>query len=95
MGRRGAQRLDHQPAWKTKPSWYLVATDDKMIPPPAPRLMSQPAGSTVVEAKGSHAIYVSKPDAVAALIAKAAPRCEIGRKVSLPTKMGAAAKAPY
>ncbi len=61
-----------KPAWKTKPSWYLVATDDKMIPPPAQRLMSQRAGSTVVEAKGSHAIYVSKPDAVAALIAKAA-----------------------
>ncbi len=61
-----------KPAWKTKPSWYLVATDDKMIPPPAQRLMSQRAGSTVVEAQGSHAIYVSKPDAVAALIVKAA-----------------------
>jgi pimeloyl-ACP methyl ester carboxylesterase len=59
-------------AWKTKPSWYLVATEDKMIPPPAQRLMSKRAGSTVVEAKGSHAIYVSQPVAVAALIAKAA-----------------------
>ena len=61
-----------EPAWKTKPSWYLVATDDKMIPPPAQRFMSKRAGSTVVEAKGSHAIYVSKPEAVAALIEKAA-----------------------
>jgi pimeloyl-ACP methyl ester carboxylesterase len=61
-----------KPAWKTKPSWYLVATDDKMIPPPAQHFMSKRAGSTVVEAKGSHAVYVSKPEAVAALIKKAA-----------------------
>lgn len=61
-----------QPAWKTKPSWYLVATDDKMIPPPAQRFMSKRAGSTVVEAKGSHSIYVSKPEAVAKIIEQAA-----------------------
>ena len=61
-----------EPAWKTKPSWYLIATDDKMIPPPAQRFMSQRAGSTVVEAAGSHAIYVSRPNAVAAIIEKAA-----------------------
>lgn len=61
-----------EPAWKTKPSWYLVATDDKMIPPPAQRQMSQRAGATVVEVAGSHAVYVSKPQAVAALIAQAA-----------------------
>lgn len=61
-----------EPAWKTKPSWYLVATEDKMIPPPAQRQMSKRAGSTVEEAAGSHAIYVSKPEVVAALIAKAA-----------------------
>ena len=60
-----------EPAWKTKPSWYLVATEDRMIPPAAQRLMSNRAGSTVVEAKGSHAIYVSQPAAVAALIEKA------------------------
>jgi pimeloyl-ACP methyl ester carboxylesterase len=60
------------PAWKTKPSWYLVATDDKMIPPDAQRAMSKRAGSTVVEAKGSHSVYVSQPRAVADLIAKAA-----------------------
>ena len=60
-----------EPAWKTKPSWYMVTTDDKMIPPPAQRFMSERAGSTVVEVEGSHAIYVSQPDAVAALIERA------------------------
>jgi pimeloyl-ACP methyl ester carboxylesterase len=61
-----------EPAWRTKPSWYLVASDDRMIPPPAQRQMSARAGASVVEAKGSHAIYVSQPEAVAALIEKAA-----------------------
>ena len=61
-----------EPAWRTKPSWYLVATADQMIPPPAQRFMSERAGSTVVEVAGSHAIYVSQPNAVAALIEKAA-----------------------
>jgi pimeloyl-ACP methyl ester carboxylesterase len=61
-----------EPAWKNKPSWYLVATDDKMIPPDAQRAMSKRAGSTVVEVKGSHAVYVSQPKAVASLIEKAA-----------------------
>jgi len=61
-----------EPAWKTKPSWYLIATDDKMIPPDAQRSMSKRAGSTVVEVKGSHAIYVSQPEAVASLIEQAA-----------------------
>ncbi len=61
-----------KPAWKTKPSWYLVTTEDKMIPPDAQRAMSKRAGSTVVEVKGSHAVYVSQPQAVASLIEKAA-----------------------
>jgi len=61
-----------EPAWKSKPSWYLLVTEDKMIPPPAQRFMSGRAGSTVVEVAGSHAIYVSQPDAVAALIKQAA-----------------------
>jgi pimeloyl-ACP methyl ester carboxylesterase len=61
-----------EPAWRNKPSWYLITSDDKMIPPSAQRLMSKRAGSTVVEVKGSHAVYVSRPDAVAALIEKAA-----------------------
>src|ERR671919_1956161 len=61
-----------EPAWRIKPSWYLVATDDRMIPPPAQRAMSERAGSTVVEAAGSHSIYVSQPQAVAHLIKQAA-----------------------
>jgi len=69
-----------KPAWKTKPSWYLVATDDRMIPPAAQQLMSKRAGSTVVETKGSHAVYVSKPEAVAALIEKAARAVKLAAK---------------
>ena len=61
-----------EPAWKSKPSWYLLTTEDRMIPPPAQRFMSERAGSTVVEVAGSHAIYVSQPHAVAALIKQAA-----------------------
>jgi pimeloyl-ACP methyl ester carboxylesterase len=61
-----------EPAWRTKPSWYLVSTEDKMIPPDAQRAMSKRAGSSVVEVEGSHAIYVSQPRAVAEIIAKAA-----------------------
>jgi pimeloyl-ACP methyl ester carboxylesterase len=59
------------PAWKSKPSWYLVATD-RMIPPPVQQMMAKRAGATVVEAPGSHAIYVSKPEAVAEIIEQAA-----------------------
>jgi pimeloyl-ACP methyl ester carboxylesterase len=61
-----------EPAWRVKPSWYLVATDDRMIPPPAQRAMSERSGATVVEAAGSHAIYVSQPQVVADLIKQAA-----------------------
>jgi len=64
-------------AWRTKPSWYLVSTEDRMIPPDAQRAMSKRAGATVVEVKGSHAVYVSRPDAVASLIAKAAKGVEL------------------
>jgi pimeloyl-ACP methyl ester carboxylesterase len=60
-----------QPAWKSKPSWYLVATDDKMIPPPAQQFMGKRAGATVSQVAASHAVYVSQPAAVAALIEKA------------------------
>ena len=60
------------PAWKAKPSWYLLTTEDKMIPPDAQRAMSKRAGSTVVEVKASHSVYVSQPQAVASLIEKAA-----------------------
>jgi len=60
------------PAWQHKPTWCLVATDDRMIPPPAQRMMAARAGATVVEVPGSHAVYVSQPKAVADLIARAA-----------------------
>jgi len=59
-------------AWKTKPSWYLVSTEDKMIPPDAQRAMSRRAGSTVAEVKASHSVYVSQPQAVASIIENAA-----------------------
>jgi pimeloyl-ACP methyl ester carboxylesterase len=59
-------------AWRKKPSWYLVVTEDKMIPPDAQRAMAKRAGAKVVEVKGSHAIYISQPQAVAALIEEAA-----------------------
>jgi pimeloyl-ACP methyl ester carboxylesterase len=60
------------PAWNKKPSWYMVTTQDKMIPPRMQRMMSERAGSTVVEENGSHAVYVSKPEAVAAFVEQAA-----------------------
>ena len=59
-------------AWRNKPSWYLVATDDKMIPPPAQQFMAKRAGASVVETPGSHAIYLSRPEVVAKLIEDAA-----------------------
>ncbi|UXX96209.1 alpha/beta hydrolase [Streptomyces sp. AD2-2] len=61
-----------EPAWRAKPSWYLVATDDHMIPPPVQHQMAERAGATVAEAAGSHAVYVSQPQAVADLIKQAA-----------------------
>src|SRR3954451_23466430 len=61
-----------EPAWRNKPSWYLITTEDRMIPPPAQRAMSERAGSTVVEAEASHSVYVSQPEAVAELIEEAA-----------------------
>jgi pimeloyl-ACP methyl ester carboxylesterase len=61
-----------EPAWKTKPSWSLVATEDRMIPPDAQRFMSKRAGATVVEVAGSHAVFVAQPAVVADLIVQAA-----------------------
>ena len=68
-----------EPAWRTKPSWYLVTTEDRMIPPPAQQMMSGRAGSTVEEVAGSHSVYVSQPEAVAAIIEKAASGRDTGR----------------
>ncbi|MGH3117825.1 MAG: alpha/beta fold hydrolase [Streptomyces sp.] len=59
-------------AWRTKPSWYMFTTEDKMIPPPAQRTMAGRAGSTTVEVAGSHSVYVSHPAEVADLIKQAA-----------------------
>ena len=75
-GLGGVTESISEPAWKSKPSWYLVATEDRMIPPAAQRFMSKRAGATVVEVAGSHAIYVSKPAAVADLIVRAAKESE-------------------
>ncbi|HSR86597.1 MAG TPA: alpha/beta hydrolase [Streptosporangiaceae bacterium] len=61
-----------EPAWRTKPTWYLITTEDKMIPPPAQRAMSERAGAAVTEVAASHSVYVSQPAAVANLIEQAA-----------------------
>jgi pimeloyl-ACP methyl ester carboxylesterase len=76
-------------AWRTKPSWYLVASEDRMIPPAAQRLMATRAGATMIEEKGSHAIYVSQPKAVAALIAKAASGVKVAPAGSEEAEEGA------
>ena len=68
------------PAWKTKPSWYLVATEDRMIPPGAQRAMSKRAGAFVVEVKGSHAVYVSQPEAIASIIEQAAKNVTVATR---------------
>jgi pimeloyl-ACP methyl ester carboxylesterase len=61
-----------EPAWRSKPSWYLVSADDHMIPPAAQRAMAERAKATVSETPGSHAVYVSRPAVVAAVISQAA-----------------------
>jgi pimeloyl-ACP methyl ester carboxylesterase len=60
------------PAWRTRPSWYLLTTQDRMIPPPAQYAMSERAGATIVEVAASHSVYVSQPAAVADPIKQAA-----------------------
>ena len=64
-------------AWRTRPSWYLVTTEDRMIPPPAQRIMAKRAGATMIEEKGSHSIYVSQPRAVATLVDRAARTAKV------------------
>lgn len=64
-----------RPAWKTKPSWYLIATEDRMIPPPAQRAMAGRAGATTAEVAASHSLYVSQPKAVVDLVIRAAREC--------------------
>ena len=77
-----------EPAWKSKPSWYLVSTEDRMIPPDAQRAMSKRAGSTVAEVKGSHAVYVSQPKAVADDHREGGKRRGFGHTVGSPTGSG-------
>jgi len=67
-------------AWRSKPSWYLVTTEDRMIPPPAQRQMAKRAGATVTEVKGSHAVYISQPREVAAWIEQAAKGATVGAR---------------
>ena len=67
-----------EPAWRTKPSWYLVASDDRMIPPDAQRAMAKRAGAQVSEVRASHSLYVSQPQSVASVIEKAAKEALVG-----------------
>jgi pimeloyl-ACP methyl ester carboxylesterase len=60
------------PAWQEKPSWYLVANQDKMISPVLERQMAERAKAKISDVNASHAVYVSQPRVVAALIEKAA-----------------------
>jgi pimeloyl-ACP methyl ester carboxylesterase len=55
-------------AWRSKPSWYLHVSEDRMIPPVAQTSMAGRIGATVVETPGSHAIYLSRPKVVADII---------------------------
>jgi pimeloyl-ACP methyl ester carboxylesterase len=68
-----------QASWKAKPSYYLIAKDDRMIPPPAQQFMSKRIGAKVVEVPGSHSVYVSQPEAVVKLIEQAAKDIEVKR----------------
>jgi pimeloyl-ACP methyl ester carboxylesterase len=71
------------PAWRTRPSWYLVASRDQEIPPQAQRAMARRAGSTVEEIAATHAVYITQPEPVVDLVRRAAAavtsRAERGR----------------
>jgi pimeloyl-ACP methyl ester carboxylesterase len=68
-----------EPAWRKKPSWYLIPTEDRMIPPAAQRLMAKRAGATVLEVTSSHSIFLSQPAKVAAVIEQAAEKVLSGK----------------
>jgi pimeloyl-ACP methyl ester carboxylesterase len=74
-----------KPAWQTKRSWYLLTTEDRMIPPDAQRAMSERAGSTVVEVAASHSVYVSQPAPVADLIKQAAAAIDTAKEPATTT----------
>jgi pimeloyl-ACP methyl ester carboxylesterase len=71
-GDRALRGMAIESAWRLKPSWYLIATEDHMIPPPTQRAMAERAGATTLEVASSHAVYASQPAAVAAFIEQAA-----------------------
>jgi len=66
-----------EPAWQSKPSWYVIATDDRMIPPAAQEGMAARAGASVETVAASHSVYVSQPEAVADLIKRAAKAIDL------------------
>jgi pimeloyl-ACP methyl ester carboxylesterase len=67
------------PAWKAKPSWYMVSSDDRMINPDQERMMGKRAKATVVEVKASHSVFVSHPKETAKLIEQAANSESVGQ----------------
>jgi pimeloyl-ACP methyl ester carboxylesterase len=66
-----------KPAWKTKPSWYMVATEDRSINPEQERMMAKRAHATTVEVKASHVAYMSHPKEAAKLIEEAAAHASV------------------
>lgn len=71
-GLEAANGTVSEPAWKSKPSWYLLTTEDRMIPPEGQRVMADHAGMRVTEVAGSHAVFMSRPEVVASMIEEAA-----------------------
>src|SRR5580698_3316241 len=69
-------------AWRIKPSWYLLTTQDRMIPPSAQRAMAERTGAAVTEVPASHSVYVSQPQAVASLVKQAARGALVATKES-------------
>jgi pimeloyl-ACP methyl ester carboxylesterase len=66
------------PAWKSHPTWYLVATEDQAIPPDAERMFAQRMGASTIEVASSHVAMVSHPDEVVSLIHAAAHTAQAG-----------------
>jgi pimeloyl-ACP methyl ester carboxylesterase len=70
------------PAWKSLPSWYMVATKDEAIPPDVERLFAKRMGATTVEVSSSHVAMVSHPDEVAKLIEEATRKTQVSIQVA-------------
>ena len=67
------------PAWKHKPTWYMVATEDRSINPEQERMMAKRAKAKTVEVKASHVAYMAYPKETAKLIEEAATHAFVGR----------------